>query len=126
MQGTRRRAYRKLLREDDETILSLLEKLYPISVIAKRLGCDRRTLAAYIEKNGVLSSARRDAAESLGDLAESRLLEKIRDGNLNAITWYLERRCPDRYGDRIPVDGNDDEPRIIFIGNISPDTRKTA
>lgn len=124
MEVQRRHVYRKLAQADDGTILSLLEKLYPISSIAKRLGCDRRTLTAYIEKNETLRLARKDAVESLGDLAESRLLEKIQDGNLNAITWYLERRCPDRYGDRMPQGGNDKEPHIVFIGDFGQAERK--
>jgi len=124
MNSKPRRLYRRIRPADSDFILEQLEKLQPISTIAKRLGCDRRTLTKFIRADECLRMAYQDAVASMGDLAESKLLQRINAGDLAAIEFYLVHRCPDRYGDRIPQGDNGKEPRIVFIGDFGQDERK--
>lgn len=120
MSNKPRKLYRKLRPTDADFIITQLEKLQPISTISRRLGCDRRTLTKFIRSDETLRLAYRDAIDSMGDLAESKLFQRINAGDLAAIEFYLVRRCPDKYGDRAPVTTGEREQRIIIIGGSQP------
>ena len=114
---TQRKPYRKLHSEDNDLILKMLARMQPLSIIAKSLKCDRRTLAKHIKANPDLDEAFKESYERLSDLAESKLLEKINAGDLQAIIFYLERRCAHRGWSKNPLPIRDpSQERIIFIG----------
>ena len=116
---TQRKPYRKLHAEDDERILEMLSRMQPLSVIAKSLKCDRRTLAKYIKADPLLDDAFKESYERLSDLAESKLVEKIVAGDLKAIMFYLEHRCAHRgYGKEPPPNSAPEQNQIVFIGPI--------
>jgi len=61
-----------------------------VTEAARRLGCSREHLHRRIRSDAALQAALDSAREELIDLAESKLVEKIRQGNLTAIIFALK------------------------------------
>lgn len=76
-----------------ETVVKAYEKSAGnLSLCAKAIGIDRRTLDRWRKKYPELDAMMRDVEESLLDLCESRLMQNINDGNLTAIIFYLKTK----------------------------------
>lgn len=111
--------YRKLTEADDEFIEKEIRAFRPLYIIAKELGCDRRTLSTYIKKN--MPDVIKDMRESMLDVAEAKLLQNINSGNENAIEYFLDKQGRDRgYGEKLAIPQN--VVPVINIGRI--DVRK--
>lgn len=111
--------YRKLTEADDEFIEKEIRAFRPMYIIAKELGCDRRTLSTYIKKN--MPDVIKDMREAMLDVAEAKLLQNINSGNENAIEYFLDKQGRDRgYGEKLTVLPN--AVPVINIGRI--DVRK--
>lgn len=111
--------YRKLTEADDEVIVREVRAFRPLYIIAKELGCDRRTLSSYIKKN--FPDLLQEMRESMLDVAEAKLLQNINSGNENAIEYFLDRQGKDRgYGEQSAIPQN--AVPVINIGRI--DIRK--
>ena len=107
--------YRKLDENDDEFIEKEVRAFRPLYVIARSLGCDRRTLSSYIKKRfpDLLSEMR----ESMLDIAEAKLLQNINSGNENSIEYFLDRQGKDRgYGNQVSIPQS--AVPVINIGRI--------
>lgn len=63
-----------------------------LSLTAEALGIDRSTLWEWRKKFPELEQKLNDYDESLGDLAESKLMMAINEGNLTAIIFYLKTK----------------------------------
>lgn len=63
-----------------------------LSLTAEVLGIDRSTLWEWRKKFPELERMLNDYDESLGDLAESKLMMAINEGNLTAIIFYLKTK----------------------------------
>lgn len=63
-----------------------------LSQTAKTLDIDRSTLWEWRKKYPELERMLSDYDESLGDLAESKLMMQINEGNLTAIIFYLKTK----------------------------------
>lgn len=63
-----------------------------LSLTAEALGIDRSTLWEWRKKFPELEQMLNDYDESLGDLAESKLMMAINEGNLTAIIFYLKTK----------------------------------
>ncbi len=63
-----------------------------LSLTADMLGIDRSTLWEWRKKFPELEHKLHDYDESLGDLAESKLIMAINEGNLTAIIFYLKTK----------------------------------
>lgn len=63
-----------------------------LSLTAEALGIDRSTLWEWRKKFPELEKKLNDYDESLGDLAESKLMLAINEGNLTAIIFYLKTK----------------------------------
>ncbi len=63
-----------------------------LSLTADNLGIDRSTLWEWRKKFPELEQKLHDYDESLGDLAESKLMMAINEGNLTAIIFYLKTK----------------------------------
>ena len=63
-----------------------------LSLTAEALGIDRTTLWEWRKNFPELEQKLNDYDESLGDLAESKLMMAINEGNLTAIIFYLKTK----------------------------------
>ena len=72
-----------------------------ISHIAESMGCSRRTVYNWLEKHEQLREALEDETETTLDMAEVKIVELIKAGNITAVMYYLNNRGKSRgYGDR--------------------------
>ena len=79
---------------------------------AALLKCSPSTIKRYIDRSEALATIAREVVEEVVDLAESKLVDAINDGNLTAIMFYLKTKGKDRgYSERHEVGGNDGGPR---------------
>lgn len=60
-----------------------------LTEVSRYLRVPRGVLQRYIDKNEVCAEALAHARDTVGDLAESKLIEKIEEGDLRAIIFYL-------------------------------------
>ena len=58
--------------------------------------CTRQNIQHWIRKHPSLIETVREAAEEIKDLAETALIGNIRNGDTNAIKFYLETKAKDR------------------------------
>lgn len=98
-----------------------------LSEAARRLGCARSTVAAYLERFPDLEALREEIREWRKDLAESTVFQAIEAGHLGASQWYLDRHAKDRgYTKRIEATGEDGGPIVTLaqlverVSNGSP------
>lgn len=61
-----------------------------LSVAARMLGCDRRTVHNYRDRHAEVAEAIADSREAILDLCEQRLVEKIDEGDMRAILFTLK------------------------------------
>lgn len=93
-------------------------------VIGQKLGCGRGTVAHYIEQYPKVKEAWLEEHEVLGDLAESKLLQKIKGGNTASIVFALTRLFPERgYGDVVQIEQEQSEKPPLALKSLSPETR---
>ena len=70
-----------------------------ISTVARKLGCSRTTIYNYIQRYAKVREAYEEITETWLDIAEMKLLQKILEGDLRAITFYLRNKGASRgYG----------------------------
>jgi len=67
-----------------------------ISYAAYALNTKYNTLYVRISRSKYLSSVQKEITESHIDLAENKLIEKIKQGNLKAIQFYLKHQGKNR------------------------------
>lgn len=107
--------YRKLDENDDAFIEKEVRAFRPLYVIARSLGCDRRTLSSYIKKR--FPDLIQEMRESMLDIAEAKLLQNINSGNENSIEYFLDRQGKDRgYGNQVSIPQS--AVPVINIGRI--------
>jgi len=102
-----------------------------LSVAARALGIDRKTVYNRLEKSLELAEAVEEARESLTDVAENELGKAIRAGNLTAIIFHLKASPTGRkrgYNERMEVSGPDGGPIAhVDVTKLSDDElRKLA
>jgi len=118
----------KLGKEDIPTIMEGLRRYKPIVGIADYLDCPYSQLLKFIHEHPELSEAKHRAMEGRLDIAESKLMESIVEGNMNSIFYFLDRMGRNRgYGQHQEVEANVKEsaPRIV-IGTIGRERIEAA
>jgi hypothetical protein len=78
-----------------------------ISSACEAIGIGRTTFYDWCKKDKKFNEEVEAAAESLIDLAESKLVEKINDGNISAITFLLKTKGRKRGYSENADDSND-------------------
>ncbi|GIV51023.1 MAG: hypothetical protein KatS3mg038_1544 [Candidatus Kapaibacterium sp.] len=78
-----------------------------IARIARRTGHSWGAVRDFIAADEELSRMLRDEEEAVDDLAESVLIQKIREGDEATARWWLSRRRRNRYGDNVSLSGGD-------------------
>lgn len=77
----------------NETILKVFKsKVGNISATCDALGIDRSTFYEWRKKSPELDEMLKGEEESMIDFAETRLMEKINDGDLTAIIFFLKTK----------------------------------
>jgi hypothetical protein len=73
--------------------------------------CTRQNIQHWIRKHPKLAETVYEAAEEIKDLAETALIRNIRNGDTNAIKFYLETKAKDRgYVRQYKVTGAEGQP----------------
>lgn len=82
-----------------------------VSVAAKILGCSTQTIYDHIKKHPQVAQAQERGDDAIDDLAEIKLIQKIKKGNMKAITFRLETKAKKRgYTKRIEHAGPEGGP----------------
>lgn len=88
-----------------------------ISSIAKRVGCDWYTARKYIEKYPSVKQAYENECSAIDDLAVSTVLRAIQDGDLATAKWWLSKKRPAEFGDKIDLTSGNEPIKIIIDTN---------
>ncbi len=79
-----------------DRLISELEKAPIIEIACKKIGITRQTFYRWIEKDFELKSKVDDAiqrgSELINDMAESTLIQNIKDNELTAVIFWLKNR----------------------------------
>ena len=115
---------------DIPIIIEDLRCYRPLVKTADKLDCSYNGLLEFIKRTPVLREAKERYTMGGVDIAESRLMQAIDVGNLNAIMFYLDRMGRDRgYGQHETVETKgaieDTAPRIV-IGAIPKEAVEAA
>lgn len=110
-----KRSWKRIEKKDEKIILKGLREFRPLYLIARDIGVSRNTLYKYLREE--MNVDYKDAREAMLDVAESRLLKNVLDGNQNAIEFLLDRQGKSRgYGEKQQLDRQD--VPTINIGRI--------
>lgn len=96
-----------MARKTDVAILEAIKGSGGImSTIARKLGVTWHTADSWIRESGELMEALKDEKETILDMAESTLLNKIKEGDEQSAKWYLSKKGKQRgYGDSVAIEG---------------------
>ncbi len=74
-----------------EQMIDAIQKANGIKAAAARvLGCSRTTIDRYIANYATVAQAYEESRETLIDMAEGKLFEQIKGGNITAIIFALK------------------------------------
>jgi hypothetical protein len=87
-----------------------------ISAIAKKVGCDWHTAKRYCTQYATVKQAYEDECERVLDLAESKVIVALKEGDGVMIRYYLSTKGKERgYVERKEVTGDEGGPVIIQV-----------
>jgi len=93
-----------------------------IGVIAKRVGCTRKTVYNAMENFVTVKQAIEDEREEGKDFAEGKMFQQINAGNTTMIIFYLKTQAKDRgYVERQEFTGKDGESIPIAVVKMDVD-----
>lgn len=79
------------------------------------LGCETSTVSRYVARTPLLQKVRDECGEAILDLAETKLIAAVKNGNLTAITFVLRTKGRARgWGDKLEIPGM---PGKIEVGS---------
>lgn len=91
-----------------EIELALRESAGLQYIAATKLKCAPSTVTNYVKRNKHLQRVVEECREGVLDLAEGKILEKIRDGDIAAIIFFLKTKGKNRgYTERQEIAGAD-------------------
>ena len=102
------------------------EKVIPgtggiITTIATKLGCTWHTASKYIKNSPKLSEMVEGEANKIDDMAESVVINAIKDKDVQTAKWWLERRKRSVFATRTEMTGENGEPiPIKFVEVVLP------
>ena len=90
-----------------EQVLSAIEGSGGImSNVARKLDCAWDTAKAYCLKWDETKQALVNEQETILDIAENTLVDKIKEGDEQSAKWYLSKKGKHRgYGDSVAIEG---------------------
>jgi len=88
--------------------------------------CVPNTVKNYIKRYKGLAKVEQEVRDGTLDMAESKLISKIKDGNLTAVIFYLKTKGKDRgYVERGEVTGSSGSPLMPGILRIGPESKSS-
>jgi hypothetical protein len=107
--------FRNRIRPDE--VIEAIQKHHGLmTYAAQSLGCSLHSVANMAARNPRVARAVRDAREKLTDVAVAKLHEKVRAGDIRAITFWLSSTMGRARGFNPPVSdtgsGGTDQPRV--------------
>lgn len=85
-------------RQQQEELLEALRENHIIQRACRRMGISRSTLYRWMEEDegfkARVEAAQKHGIETTGDFVESGLLQRIQEGDLGAIKFFLNHRHP--------------------------------
>ena len=82
--------------------------------VATGRSCTRQNIQHWVRKHSTLTETVRESLEEIKDLAETALIDNIRNGDTNAIRFYLETKGKDRgYVRQYRVTGAEGQPLMV-------------
>ena len=105
---------------NEQIVTAIRDSAGLITTISKRLGCARATAARYIELYPEAHEALQDEREKLLDIAESKVIGSINEGDTQMAKWYLTQLGKARgYGDKLDVSGTlGVNPLSLVVGGL--------
>lgn len=95
------------------------------STIARRLGVSRWTVDNYMRRWSTVQDAYNEEREKVVDMAETKLLEKIRGGDYPAIRFFLMTQAKDRgYVERQEVQHDASKELLALLQQARPEERE--
>ncbi len=85
-----------------------------ISAIARRVGCSWHTAKKYIQEMPTVKAVYEDECESVLDLAEVKLIEAVKGGDLAAVKYMLSTKGKGRgYTERQEVVSKNETLEVV-------------
>jgi hypothetical protein len=104
-----------------EIELALRESAGLQYIAATKLKCAPSTVTNYVKRNKHLQRVVEECREGVLDLAEGKILEKIRDGDIAAIIFFLKTKGKNRgYTERLDPNNPDGKPLPSVIETPAP------
>lgn len=98
----------------EEIAEAIILKAGFITHAAKSLGCSYQTVRRAIKDSPFVAEVLAVTRESVLDLAEDELLKKIREGNLDAVKFFLlHRGQPREYRKEMKIELTDDLSKLM-------------
>jgi len=66
------------------------------TTIAANLGCNRKTVDRYIERYPTVKDAYDEECDRVGDIVESNIVKKCRDGDVTMLIFYAKTKLKNR------------------------------
>ena len=85
-----------------------------ISTIAKRVGCEWTTARKYINEMPTVKAAYDDECEAVNDMAESTIINSIRNGDTSDAKWWISRKRKDEFSEQTNIVGSGEKGEIII------------
>ena len=104
--------YYKLSEKDHPTIIQGLQRFVSLYQIAAKIGCGYSTLKKYLAEHPALRAVQLDAQEGEIEFVKGKMMQKISEGSLGAICFYLERRAG--WTNHQTIDTNMPMPNIVL------------
>ena len=112
----------------DQVIEAVRHNRGILTLAARELGCTRQTIHNYANRYATIASEVTSQRESFLDLAETKLIEQVQNGNITAIIFTLKTIGKSRgYVERTEMTGSDGSPllstatRVVTIVKTYPD-----
>lgn len=100
---------------------ALIEAKGFVSVAARRLNVTGRTIRNYVNRYQVCREALIEAREGVDDMAESKLFQRINEGDTAAIIFYAKTRLRHRgYAEKLNIEHSIDSI-LDALGRLGPD-----
>ena len=95
-----------------------------ITAIARKVGCDWYTVKRHIDKQPTVARAYQDETEKIADLAETKLIEQMNEGDGPMIRFFLSTKAKHRgYTQQVDLEQTGEMILRVVYGNKRADDK---